>query len=161
MPEFTIAEAEEQAVKAGVYFGEVLERHGEGFIAVRVGDATIVVAVGLHARRLERALTKKQALGKGVAVTIPRVPLPKPAPAALDVRLVPMYHAPSDEYPNSRGSVHLHVGADVTVGRRVRKAGECLCTKKRGSRQRLPQGETNMCGECVKVAAEHGILWTL
>lgn len=82
------------------------------------------------------------------------------------VALEPRYHVPGSQvYPGSRGAavgnVHLHVSADVKLGRRSRKAGECLCSKKHGSFERKPEGETKMCDECVKVAADNGLTWSL
>lgn len=159
MPEYTVQEAEEQVCKAGAYFGEVLERNERTFIAVNVDGTTIVVARGIDGKKLERAIKRDGLFGPDV--TVNKAPKQKPAPEPVNVTLIPRYHAPSDEYPNSKGSVHLHVLHDVTLGRRVRKSGECLCGKKRGSRERSPDGETNMCAECVKVATDHGIAWSL
>ena len=63
--------------------------------------------------------------------------------------LTPRYHVPSSQTwagsgGRAQGNVHLHVLKDMTLGRRVRKQGECLCSKKHGTYEREPEGETNL-----------------
>jgi hypothetical protein len=147
--EYTQREASDVALQAASYFGKVLGKNEATFIAAKVDGIVFVVASGVSAGKLERALVKDALLGADTVIHMPQI------------LLDPRYHAPSDAYPNSKGSVHLHVQRDVTLGRRVRKKGECLCQKKRGSKEQPPDGKTNMCGECVKVAAEHEIAWSL
>lgn len=80
--------------------------------------------------------------------------------------LIPLYHVPGSQvWEGSRGraagNVHLHVTSDMQLGRRTRQKGECLCSKKHGSYERPPTGEKTMCAECVKVADDNGLSWTL
>lgn len=149
MAEYTVQEASDVALQAATYFGKVLTKHESGYIAAKVDGVLIVVGRGKSAEKLERALLKDALLSTDTVIHTPTT------------HLEPRYHAPSDAYPNTKGSVHLHVQRDVTLGRRVRKKGECLCQKKRGSNEQPPDGKTNMCGECVKVAVEHEIAWSL
>lgn len=164
-------EAREQMRKAGAYFGTVLRENGrpeDKVIACRVNGVTIVIAEEPDGGPLERWTNEHY---RHVTVEHPPaegMPSPAaPAPAEQKVVLIPRYHVPSSQvYPGSRGghegNVHLHVLHDVKLKRRVRTSGQCLCSKKKGSNERSPEvTETKMCPECVKVAADNGIEWSL
>jgi hypothetical protein len=196
--EYTVEEANVQAVKAARYFGTVLARHSRTVIAVEIDGVTIVVARepdgGKLAAAVEGAagifgpdykvnrLTRTQAEtvvppepNRGVTMSAaPDEPVDAGAgrdenlvaPAAPGepvqvVVLVPMYHVPPPEHNQKPGHVHLHVLNDAKLGRRFRKSGESICWKKKGSNQRLPDGETTMCKECVRVAAQNNLEWKL
>lgn len=150
-----LGQAEEQLVKAAAYFGRVIREHGQRYLACRVDGVTFVAAIDDDAQKLEDAVVVGELFGKGAVMRGP-----KPKPLAV---LIPLYHAPSDEFANKLGHVHLHVLHDAKLGRRVRKSGECLCSKKRGSRQQTPpDGVTHtVCTECKHVADEFGLEWTL
>ena len=155
MAEHSILEAQDQARKAGKYFGRVLSEHGSGFLACEVDGTTLVVAIGEKGERLQRAVEKEKLLGEA---TIQHDPGEVTVPVPTGV-LIPRYHEPTGEFAGRTGHVHLHVLDDVKLGRRVRQSGECLCGKKRGQNERDPEGHTEMCGECVRVAEEHGLTW--
>lgn len=163
MPEYTLEEVREQARKAGVYFGKTLVEHNCTVIAVETSGVVIVVAIDQAGQRLER-LVKEQKLNTPGAKKKHRVQhdIDPPPPVEQEVILIPRYHEPSGEFAKKKAHVHLHVLNDAKLGRRVRKSGECLCGKKHGSKERTPQpGETTMCAECMKVATENGLTWTL
>lgn len=154
MPDYSIAEAEEQACKTAAYFARVLREHEQQFLACRVDGASIVVAIGDLGAALERVIVEGELFGKGAVMRGPKL-----APVAV---LIALYHAPSEEFANKPGNIHLHVLNDAVLGRRVRKSGECLCSKKRGSKQQsVPPGAFKVCVECERVAAEFGLGWTL
>lgn len=75
------------------------------------------------------------------------------------------YHVPTGQWAShSTGHIHLHVLKRVDVTRALkRKAGECLCPKKRGSSERkLYPGEADRlprCERCATIATRHGITW--
>lgn len=148
-----IEEAEDQMRKAGVYFGRVLRFYARDRLAARVDDVVIVVAQGDAANRLTELVEggDEPFLKHGVSVD---------PESALDLR----YHVPTSQtWQGSRGAakgnVHLHVKGDVTLGRRKRKAGECLCSKKHGTYERPPDPtDTNLCPECVRVAETNGLV---
>lgn len=156
MAEFTITEAQDQARKAGKYFARVLSEHGSGFLACEVDGTTLVVAVGDRGKRLQQAIEEEKLLGDATIQHDPgEVTVPRP------VVLVPRYHRPTGEFAGREGHVHLHVLDDAKLGRRVRKSGECLCGKKRGSHEEPPEEHREMCGECVRVAEEHSLTFQL
>jgi hypothetical protein len=146
MAEHTVREAEDQLRKAARYFAAVLADHSKQFLACRVNGVTMVVAVAPASEKLAHALVEEHLLGTGATIHEPVV-------------LIPRYHEPTGEFAGRTGHVHLHVLNDVKLGRRVRQSGECLCGKKRGQNERDPAGHTEMCGECVRVAGEHGLTW--
>ena len=83
------------------------------------------------------------------------------SPPERAVVLIPQMHESSDPQFKGKGKIHLHVLHDAKLGRRERRSGEALCSKKHGSNERTPEDhETEMCGECVKVAADNGIAWS-
>jgi hypothetical protein len=147
--EHTVREAEAQLRKAARYFSTVLGSHYKQFLAVEVDGVTMVVAIGQSGERLQQAIVDEHLLGTGATINSPQVVL------------IPRYHEPSGEFAGRQGNVHLHVLNDATLGRRVRKSGECLCGKKRGKNERAPDGQTAMCDECVRVAEEHELSWAL
>lgn len=76
------------------------------------------------------------------------------------------HHVPRSQiWPGSRGLthglVHLHVMEPFASGRLKREVGECLCSKKRGSMERLPEpGEVLFrCEVCAARATRYGLLW--
>lgn len=80
--------------------------------------------------------------------------------------VVERYHVPNSQvWPGSRGAahgnVHLHVLQPTTLGRMKRKAGECLCRKKRGNYERPPEVDelAARCPGCEAVALRYGIEW--
>jgi hypothetical protein len=84
----------------------------------------------------------------------------------VSVVVVALYHVPPSQVwdgssGRAHGNVHLHVTEDVKLGRLARRAGECLCAKRRGSSERpLNPGEfdsTFRCERCYAVAARRGI----
>jgi hypothetical protein len=86
--------------------------------------------------------------------------------AAAMTQVVALYHVPPSQVwersgGRARGNVHLHVTEDATLGRLKRSAGECLCSKRRGSSERpLDASEfhsTFRCERCYAVAARYGI----
>jgi hypothetical protein len=182
----TLDEAREQIVKAGAYFGRVLEEHEATHLVVRARGVTVVVARGEPGEKLEAALADG-VLGVEAKVQRPIDEQVAEIQAAHDAHtyelteeavleqfgetfapkvLTPMYHVPSSQtWQGSAGAqsgnIHLHVNEDMKLGRRTRKKGECLCSKKRGTFERAPEGETKMCGECVKVATDNGFVWRL
>jgi hypothetical protein len=170
----------EQMRKAAAFFGNVLEHHRMGKLAASVNGVAIVVARGKAVDALMVLLTEAREGEPFLPVGFSFDQEPKPEPSGNDPEepgesgdepqhagpLIPRYHVPGSQvYPGSRGgqvgNVHLHVTADMTLGRRKRKKGECLCSKRNGSDERPPQGETKMCEECVKVAADNGLAWSL
>lgn len=156
MPTYEIDEAREQAIKAAKYFARVLTREGsmETYLAANVGGVTIVVAIRDSGEKLEDALVNGRLLGEGTRIN-------KPA-GQKNVILIPRMHAPPPEFANRPGNIHLHVLSGVQLDRRERKSGEALCSKKHGSNERAPEpGETAMCPECVKVAEEFNLDWSL
>jgi hypothetical protein len=184
--EYTLDEMREQAVKAARYFGRGMEGFDRTFLSVRSGEVVIVVARGSSAEKLAK-FVEKGGLGK-VAAGVEDVQPPAepaqpqtesserassasassgttgPAPGSDPAKpvLIAVYHAPKEEFARKGGNIHLHVLSDAKLGRRERKTGECLCQKKRGSKERVPQpGQTRMCAECVKVAEDNGLAWTL
>jgi hypothetical protein len=178
VPEYTLDEMRDQARKAAVYFERGMEGFPDAaFISVRSGDTVVVVARREAGEKLAEfveegelgTVTKgvedvhqqgrvAEGLGAGLQTQNDGGSTP-PAPS-LPVVLLPCFHEPSGEYRGKGGQVHLHTLSDHTFGRRVRKAGECLCSKKRGSRERTPTpDETKMCGECASVAKEHNLTW--
>lgn len=185
--EHTAQEIAEQARKACRYFGAGLEKNGKGFFAVEVDGVILAVARGEKAKLMEEGIMERALLGPGAVIH--RAPPPaapeeppaaEPEPEAQDgpgdhtallrplepveeVVLIPMYHSPPPEHAKKRGHVHLHVLNDAKLGRRERRSGECLCSKKHGSDERLVDDESrrfDMCEECVRVARENGITWS-
>jgi hypothetical protein len=147
MAEHTVREAEDQLRKAARYFAAVLASHRKQFLACKVDGVTMVVAIEPDAERLRRALVEDHLLGTNAEIHEP------------PVVLIARYHEPSGEFAGRQGHVHLHVLDDATIGRRTRKSGECLCGKKRGKNERTPEGNADMCGECVRVAEANGLTW--
>jgi hypothetical protein len=149
MAEHTVREAEEQLRKAARYFSTVLVNHRKQFLACNVNGVTMVVAVEPISEKLRQAIVEEHLLG--VEATIHEPP----------VVLIPRYHEPTGEFAGRQGHNHLHVLDDVKLGRRARKSGECLCGKKRGNSEQPPEESAEMCGECTRVAEEHGLTFTL
>lgn len=80
--------------------------------------------------------------------------------------VVERYHVPSSQvWEGSRGAarghVHLHVTEDLTLGRIVRRAGECLCAKRHGTYERPLDADERenefRCERCFAVAARHDL----
>lgn len=179
MPDYSIEEAQQQAIKAGAYFAKVLKWNTRSYLATRVNGVTVVIAMDMAGEILESALTEGKLLGNDTVIHRPPEPRDEPEtdppagkPADADSGssdgsvLECRYHIPpSQVYPGSRGghagNVHLHVTEAMVLGRRKREKGECLCSKKNGNMERTPEGETKMCGECVTVAAANGLTWSL
>lgn len=177
MSEVSVQAAREQAIKAAAFFARVLREEGVEYLAVKVDDVVIVVGVGDAVGRMDEALrlggvfghtggwqgpSHEQiravldppvAVGEGGTDRLPKVVL-----TPVDGVLIPRFHAPSER---GTGSVHLHALVPLQLGRRTRAVGECLCSKKRGSKERSPDGESNMCAECVRLAGQHGLAWSL
>jgi hypothetical protein len=175
VPSYSKEEAQQQLRKSAAYFGEVLRGFGREFLAARVDGVTIIVATGDKAAVLEHWVVNSGIFGAGAHVDTPEgrvtavTPMKvwepgtsTPKPAGEQVVLIPRYHEPGSEWKNKQGHVHLHVLNDAKIGRRMRDSGECLCSKKRGSHERAPrEGEREMCAECVRVAQEAGLEWSL
>lgn len=170
MVDHSVAEAEDKILKSAPYFGSVLRKAGRsnGFLACNVNGTTMVVAVGTSGETLERMLLARDIFEPEDEVVIHRPPAVRAVPDMHEVHeekpvvLIPRYHAPGGEFANKPGNVHLHVLHDATLGRRKRKSGECLCSKKKGSHERSPEpGETTVCTECMKVAKDNAIEWSL
>lgn len=178
MPEYTLDEMRDKAEKMARYFETGMSGFGRNFVAVHSGGTVLVIATGEAGERLREVIESD---GIGVAtVGVEDVngsgsqtsssgsqTETQPAPSesksgSSDVVLIPMYHEPPPERRNKPGHIHLHALNGVTLGRRVRASGECLCGKKRGSSETtdIPDGVTP-CPECVKVAADNGIAWSL
>jgi hypothetical protein len=184
--EYTLDEMREQAVKAGLYFARGMEGFDKTFIALRARGTLVVIARDSSAEKLAE-FVEKGGLGK-VAAGVEDVQPPAepaqpqtesserassasassgttgPAPGSDPAKpvLIAVYHAPKEEFARKGGNIHLHVLSDVKLGRRERKTGECLCQKKRGSKEQMPKpGQTRMCAECVKIAEQNGLEWTL
>jgi hypothetical protein len=149
MAEHTVREAEDQLRKAARYFATVLATNRRQFLACRVNGVTMVVAIDPASEKLAHALVEENLLGTGAMIHEP------------PVVLVPRYHEPTGEFAGRQGHNHLHVLDAAKLGRRARKSGECLCSKKRGSSEKPPEESAEMCGECARVAEEHGLTFTL
>jgi hypothetical protein len=188
VPDYSIAEAREQATKAARYFERVLDEHGQDFIVVRSNDTLLVVASKDAREKLQTFITdggigkvtagvedvnatgSNDKLSEGDPVEVRPSDSRAESQAALNgpggsptspsepVLLIARYHEPQDR---GTGNVHLHALKDMKLGRRERKLGECLCSKKHGSKEIDPEGKTKMCEECVKVAAQNDLAWTL
>lgn len=195
-----MAVVEDQAVKAGLFFGEELRDRRSNRLAVLVPNddplqvTLFVVATGKSAVELKRALDAGGfALPDGISAPRPphieraqgvEPPSVQEPPARTDTDqverrdepvsasaasfpLVPRYHVPQSQVwegsaGRAHGNVHLHVTEDRKVGRRVRKKGECLCSKKHGSMERPPEAlelERWQCTECFEVAAANDLTW--
>lgn len=150
MAEATYSEEEMDnvALYAAGYFGKALVKHEKGYVAAKVDGVVFVAARGPKAEVLEEALLDGAMLAPDTVLHTP------------PIRLEPRYHAPGPEYPD-KGSVHLHVLRNVTLGRRTRKKGEALCSKKHGSHEEPPGAHRNVCNECQKVATANGLTWSL
>jgi hypothetical protein len=174
-----LALIEEQARKAATWFGKAVREHGQRKMAFEQDGTLIVIADGPAAQLLRILLDKEDFLPHGVSMVKPpvapvrtalseAVETPKPdAVKLIEGALEPRYHIPGSQvYEGSRGkakgNIHLHVTGDMTLGRRARTRGQCLCSKKNGSMERPPDpDEKKMCPECVKVAADNGLAWSL
>lgn len=148
---------------------EFVEGGGIGKVTAGVEDVDRVVHTQGGVAEGQGAGLQTQNDG-GSSPPAPSIPAPAAAiPASTEIAPIPpetvviaLYHEAGEEYRGKGGNVHLHVLADVKLGRRERKTGECLCSKKKGTRERTPEpNETKMCGECVKVAKEHGLRWAM
>lgn len=148
---------------------EFVEGGGIGEVTSGVEDVDRVVHTQGGVAERQGAGLQTQNDG-GSSPPAPSIPAPAAAvPASTETVVIPpesvvipLYHEAGEEYRGRGGNVHLHVLADVKLGRRERKTGECLCSKRKGTRQRTPEpNETKMCGECVKVAKEHELRWEM
>lgn len=178
----SVTEAQDKLLKSAPYFGTVLRKSSKSFLACNVAGTTMVVAVGKDGEMLEQMLVSGDIFEyDDIEIHHPPTeqqptsepePISTPSPQASEgvekpVVLIPRYHVPGSQVwagsgGKAEGNVHLHVLHDVTLGRRVRKSGQCLCSKKKGSYERAPEPtETKMCAECVKVADANGISWSL
>jgi hypothetical protein len=177
--DYTLDEITDQVRKASRYFGRALAEQDRGFFAAQVDGVVLVVARNTSAEMLAEAIEQRAALGPGAVVnrdkpTPTPTPTPEPEPTPEPrgrelqprdlVTLIPMYHRPPPEHASKRGNVHLHTLNDAKLGRRERFSGECLCSKKHGSGEESVSDETRnftMCEECVRVARENGVEWSL
>lgn len=179
MAEYTIRELEAQAVKAGRYFARGLSEHKKSRLGFRVGDVVVVVARDVDADELARRIeegewmnvdlpsgerlaevgepvTESESVASGGQARPVGTGSPTSAAPSISAQLVPRFHEPQDR---GKGSLHLHVKTDMVLGRRVRAAGQCLCSKKRGSAERpATAADTTWCSECVKVATDNGLI---
>lgn len=158
MPEFTLPEAREQAIKAGRYFARVLEEQGATYLATEVAGVTLVVARDSAAEKLDQAIADGL-FGAAGAIQRPTEAQEAAVPESAG-DLKPLYHQPPAEFANRTGHIHLHVTRDLEIGRRKRSKGECLCSKRRGSDERpVPPEAHTFCPECVEVATRAGLSW--
>lgn len=178
MPSLT--EMRDQMLKAGRYFRRGLDEQGKKVIVVHLSDesGSLLVAVAAHDEaahlaelirddgrlRIEEVTFEGERRPVEPARTFePGVETRLNTGNELDnitIVLTALYHEPGEKSYGKQGHVHLHlpVGRDFKIGRRARRGGECLCAKKRGSRERPPTAdETTMCPECVEVAAREGL----
>lgn len=161
MADHTLEEMREQALRAARYFGTGLEKHKQGWTGVLLDGVVFIAARGERADALVGVIEEEGLFGSDVHLDRPGGQQQETVITRPDVVLVPLYHAPPPEHATKTGHVHLHTLATVELGRRTRQSGECLCSKKHGSDERTVHGESDMCAECVKIAADNGIAWSL
>src|SRR4051794_14363427 len=123
MPEYTLDEMRAQARKAALYFERGLEGFSREFISVRSGETVVVVARGAAGVKLARFVEEGGVgLVRGGVENVAATPNGGTATPA-GVALIALYHEPKEEFAKKGGNIHLHVLADVKLGRRVRKTG--------------------------------------
>lgn len=175
----------EQIRRAGGYFSRGLAEQEKQILAVQYGegdDAVVMVVAragraldvgerladilpqGINQRPAGEIASEEERPGQkessGEARGTGRSSSPEsPEEAPPRGELVAFLHEPGEGAPKgSTGHVHFHVRSETRIGRRTRQAGEALCSKKRGSRERpvaLTQGMM-VCPECVQQATRGG-----